>query len=48
MTIEISDVVSELMLPPELETEELSVTQQLPQERFSLGLSPAQFAPEVR
>jgi len=30
MTIEIYDVVSELMLPPELETEQLSITQKLP------------------
>jgi len=30
MTVKIGDVISELMLPPEFETEQLSIAQQFP------------------
>ncbi len=34
MTIEVRDVISELMLSPEFETEQLPISKQLPQQCF--------------
>jgi hypothetical protein len=47
MAIEVCDVVSELMLPPELETLQLTFSQKLPQKRFGSCLLRPQLAGNI-
>src|SRR6266705_1398672 len=44
VTVEVRDVVSELMLSPEFEAEQLPISKELPQQCFGRCLSLSQFA----
>jgi hypothetical protein len=47
-TEEVRDVITELMLPPELKAQQLTSTQHFPKQIFSRGLSLAQLARKFR
>jgi len=47
VTIEVRDVISELMLPPEFKTNQLPISKKLPQQRFSRRLLLSKLARKI-